>query len=638
MKYIWIGFFYIFINSTAMAGYYFYLPGTYGVNSGFSIPVHTPTTPHVAHDPMYVEYNGAPGPYGWGSDPDLDWVVALVVDSLNSDAAWTRTDQECYRYSAQEGIGLYWYWYGGTVGDFGAMLSSPNCDDQYGTNRHSIHAGNSKFTSCPDGQAPLDNNYPPTCGVMVCTCDELKNEADNTCTPMAPLTEWQPGDAGQFFTFPDNNHDDAPRCSVPAPEKDGLPNSCEKTNTSSADPIDCATGQKKYFETDYSGLGLDALSFRRLYESPLSTATEDPLADSPLSTGHNWQPRDLPSLSHRTFADGARATTFRLGRRIERIFFFPAGSSTYSVNTALRGIELLHEAGNDVVTLASGQRYVFNDQGQITQDTGAHQQPRFTYGWTTINGVDRLARVINRFGRFLDYQYTNTGELAILTDQDGVQVLYQYASDGKLLKVIYPDTTPELTDNPSKTYLYEDDRYPDYVTGILNQAGDRIANIAYDAAGKATLSELYNGNDRVEVSYPTDGEAIVRFYRDIDTNAYREEHYFYGQFRGKYQLTTKQITRCDNCDLSSETWIFNDQALLARHTSPEGTVTEWTYDAQDRLLSTTVGVGTPEAHTETVNWHDTLNEIESQSTATELTSFRYDAEGNRTNSTVNPAH
>ena len=27
MKYIWIGFFYIFINSTAMAGYYFYLPG-----------------------------------------------------------------------------------------------------------------------------------------------------------------------------------------------------------------------------------------------------------------------------------------------------------------------------------------------------------------------------------------------------------------------------------------------------------------------------------------------------------------------------------------------------------------------------------------------------------------------------------
>jgi len=472
---------------------------------------------------------------------------------------------------------------------------------------------------------------------LVCKCDELKDLTDNTCTTLAPLTEWKPGDAGQFFTFPANNHNDAPRCSTPAPEKDGLANSCEKTNTSSADPIDCATGQKKYFETDYSGFGLDALSFRRLYESPMSTTTEGPTTDTPLSTGRHWQPRDLPSLSHRTFADGARATTFRLGHRIERIFFYPAGSSTYSTNTAMRGIELAHAAGNDVVTLASGQGYVFNHQGQISQDTGPHQQPRFTYSWTTVNGVDRLARVTNRFGRYLDYQYTNTGDLASLSDQDGVQVLYQYASDGKLLKVIYPDTTPELNDNPSKTYLYEDARYPDYVTGILNQADDRIAHIAYNEVGKATLSALYNGNDRVEVSYPTDGEAIVQFFRDVQTNAYREELYFYGQFRGQYRLTAKQITQCDNCDLSTETWDFNDQALLARHTSPEGTVTEWTYDAQDRLVSTTVGVGTPEAHTETVDWHDTLNEIESQNTATELTSFSYDAEGNRTNSSVSPA-
>jgi len=32
-----------------------------------------------------------------------------------------------------------------------------------------------------------------------------------------------------------------------------------------------------------------------------------------------------------------------------------------------------------------------------------------------------------------------------------------------------------------------------------------------------------------------------------------------------------------------------------------------------------------------------LNESESQSRATELTSFRYDTEGNRTNSSVSPA-
>nr|WP_237613433.1 RHS repeat protein [Reinekea blandensis] len=460
----------------------------------------------------------------------------------------------------------------------------------------------------------------------ICKCNERYDSVIDTCTPITPQTSW---DATEqvIYSYPDNNHD-SPRCSEPTPETHGT---C--SNTSTDNPINCATGQKHYTEVDYQGFGQDAVQYIRYYETPnVSAVSNDD--DSNASSGSDyWQPNARPTLTTRTFADGAVAKTFRLGNRIERIFFFPAGSTTYQTNPLLPGISLSEDGRT--VTLASGQVYEFSEAGVIEQISDDNSEPSIVYESTLINGVPRITQQRNRFGRYLDYSYDSDGRLSTLTDQDGHQIHYEYDIEGNLSKVVYPDSTPEaLEDNPFKEYLFENPEFPNYITGIVDQEGNRIANIAYNDEGKATLSERYNGTERVEVSYPEDGHSDVKFYRDTSTDAYREEHYRYAKFRGQYKLTSKAITQCDNCELTTETWDYDDRELLVRHTSPAGIITEWTYDGLDRKVSETVGVGTTEEHTTTYTWNETHNQIETITAATYVTTYTFDSMGRRVNAST----
>ncbi|EAR11074.1 putative rhs-related protein [Reinekea sp. MED297] len=458
----------------------------------------------------------------------------------------------------------------------------------------------------------------------ICNCNENFDSAQGVCKAISPATSWD-SQKQTIYIHPENNHD-VPRCSEPAPETHGTCPNTTANNPSTKNPINCATGQKHYTEVDYQGFGQDAVQYTRYYEPPnVSTVSEDGDSDA-LSGSDFWQPNARPTLTTRTFADGAVAKTFSLGNRIERIFFFPADSTTYQTNPLLPGISLSEDGRT--VTLASGQVYEFSESGVIEQISDDNSEPSIVYESTLINGVPRITKQRNRFGRYLDYSYDSDGRLSTLTDQDGHQIHYAYDTQGNLNKVVYPDSTPEsLEDNPFKEYLFEDPDFPSYITGIVDQEGNRIANIAYNDDGKATLSERYNGSERVEVSYPEDGRSVVKFYRDTSTDAYREEHYRYAKFRGQYRLTEKTITRCDNCELTTETWDYDDRELLIRHTSPAGIVTEWTYDEQDRKVSETVGVGTPEALTTKYVWNDEHNQIESITTAFQTKNFVFDSSG-----------
>lgn len=256
---------------------------------------------------------------------------------------------------------------------------------------------------------------------------------------------------------------------------------------------------------------------------------------------------------------------------------------------------------------------------------------------TQIEGESRLSQVRNRFGDTLAHEYDSEGRLTRLADQEGVAVHYRYDNLGNLTEVIYPDATPDyLADNPRKTYLYERPDLPHHLTGVLDQNGDRYATFAYDEDGRAIRTEHADGAERVEVSYPAEGEAIVRFYQDAESDLYREEHYTYGFFRGAYRLTSKTIQACSDCTLGTETWTYNEIGLLERHTTLGGQITEWTYDDQGRKLTQTVAVGTPEARTTRYSWDDTHNKLKTIDTATEITHYDYGAKGNRTRTRVEP--
>ncbi|EAR11075.1 putative rhs-related protein [Reinekea sp. MED297] len=447
-----------------------------------------------------------------------------------------------------------------------------------------------------------------------------------------------------IFEYPDNNHDDAQRCrGTLLLDLDALPpGSCEhppqSNGPNAGNPINCATGQKVQIETDYLGNGLDALSYVRQY----STSVDEISAP-------RWRVMTgTPSLRKKVYEDGAVLYTFTDGGtqvvavpensddyltsliRTRRYIFVPA-SGGMSISPFHDPITLVGEGAS---IRYQGKTYNFGSSngGGSSVSVSNDEEPtvqRYTYQYVNINDTTLLSRIENRFGRFLQFEYDAEGQLSTLTDQDGTSIHYEFDAIGNLIKVIYPDSSPlDLNDNPNKQYLFENSDFPQHLTGIMDENGTRYATFTYNETGKAISTEHVDGAERVEVSYPAVGQAIVKFFRDVAANAYREEHYTFGKFRGRYRITTKEITQCDNCDLTTESWNYNADELLVRHTSPAGIITEWTYDEQDRKVSETVGVGIPEARTTTYIWNDEHNQIEQIRTVSEATTNTFDASGN----------
>ncbi len=486
-----------------------------------------------------------------------------------------------------------------------------------------------------------------------CECNERYEASTNTCDPLPASTSYDPT-TDSILKFELNNHGK----SCDAINAGNTVGSCEANKqtasasvgnnaTTGGNPIDCATGQKTQTDVDYVGAGLDPITVVRNYSTPMPPkpmsiawsenhgwqAGMEPIVKLPaFNDDAIWQFHNVPRMRTKVFDDGAVLKQFQLGNGLTRAFFKGANDSDYQTSIVLRPAGYNAANNEHTVTLDSGEQYVFDANGLAKYKTNAQGTPIYFYEHSGTN----LAKISNRFGRFVSFDYDPAGRVNSITDQDGVQIRYGYDGDN-LTQVIYPDNTPtDMSDNPTKHYVYDDANFSKYLTGIINGNGERYATFAYNDQGQAISTEHHNGAERVEVSYPEDGKAVVKFYRDTAANAYREEHYQYGKFRGRYRLTQKQITQCDNCELTTESWLYNDRELLTRHTSPEGIVTEYGYDTQDRKVSATHGAGTPEASTTTYTWNDTHNQIETITTATDVTTYTFDSEGRRVNASTVP--
>ncbi|MES9971964.1 MAG: DUF6531 domain-containing protein [Candidatus Thiodiazotropha sp.] len=432
--------------------------------------------------------------------------------------------------------------------------------------------------------------------------------------------EFEPNVA-KLYQYPTNNQ--GQRCPpVDYDELDG----CE-TNTGKGNPIDCATGQKVQIETDYQGAGADPLHYTRVYQSPLS---DDPAGEP--STGLPWLNTNKPALSLQSLSDGAQLGIFTIGHKVKRVLFNASSGSGWSTNPYMDPINMGATGGGLSVTY-NGKVYRLNTSGQA-QATEENGIQRYTYSY---NDDGKVSEIRNRFGAFLHFTYNEDNRLTRLTDQAGTEIHYTYDNHGNLSEVIYPDDSPgDLSDNLRKTYLYENNAFPYHLTGVNDESGLQFARFAYDASGRGILTEHADGAERVTISYPEEGRAIVRFYRDTNTEAYREEAYTYGKFRGAYRLTSRTIQVCEGCTLGSESWIFDYQGLLLRHEDMRGHETHYTYDDAGRKLSETVAAGTNLARTTSYTWDNELEKILTITTEDNLTTFSYRPNGQLESKTVTP--
>lgn len=291
----------------------------------------------------------------------------------------------------------------------------------------------------------------------------------------------------------------------------------------------------------------------------------------------------------------------------------------------------------------------------------------------------RLERVEDDFGRGLSFFYDDPGNPDKITrflDPDGNEYLYSYNSRGLLTRISYPDqTSGSSSDNPNRVFHYEDSRFPDALTGITNENGERYTTYAYDSYGRAVSTELAGGVERTTVAYDDvantstlanafglqtslhlNGKGLIVEVGGSQSPAGLCPAANY-QFHGYNAEGRKTSTTDWNGNVT--VYEYNDRGLETRRVEAEGTgnqrltTTSWhseyplpleissgnktvafTYDGVGRLLSISesdaTAAGAPRITSMTYNAAGLISAVDGpRIEVSDITTYDYDAQGNQ---------
>jgi RHS repeat-associated protein len=144
-----------------------------------------------------------------------------------------------------------------------------------------------------------------------------------------------------------------------------------------------------------------------------------------------------------------------------------------------------------------------------------------------VFGADgRLLQQHHDDGSTLRYAYDARGQLLSLTHSSGRQLSFVYASAvaqapiqairlGQTVLAAYTYSpaglleTVTYAEGSTHRYHYEDPRYPQTLTGVTREDGQRYSTFAYDHKGRVISSQHADGADGIRLSYPATGGGIV---------------------------------------------------------------------------------------------------------------------------------
>jgi len=246
-------------------------------------------------------------------------------------------------------------------------------------------------------------------------------------------------------------------------------------------PCDVKTGEKYEIAQDFD-LGWIALT--RYYHSGISTSSG--------GFGHGW----THSLGAQLALDGAGGAGIVEATGFQRAF---------------KKIGQVYEAAD-----SSGDRLVQNgnwtlyasDAISTFDDAGRLAAKRFVDGTSLTFVYDdsqRLAAVVHSSGRTLEFVYQSNDYEALISSVlvAGVpQASYTYTAHGQVATVTYAG-------GGVRTYHYENQDFPQHLTGITAEDGRRYSTFTYDTIGRVISSQHAGGADGVTLAYSPNGGAVV---------------------------------------------------------------------------------------------------------------------------------
>jgi RHS repeat-associated protein len=240
-----------------------------------------------------------------------------------------------------------------------------------------------------------------------------------------------------------------------------------------------------------------------------------------------------------------------------------------------------------------------------------------------------------------------------MSDSVGNITRYGYDAQNNLVSVTYPDSTPAaLTDNPKKTYVYNESSNtanfgkPNLLTGVIDENGVRFATYKYDSQGRAISTEHAGGVEKYSLNFNANGyqTSVTDPRGTIRTTNFTT-------VLGVIKTTGSDQPAGVGCAASASNISYDANGNLASRTDFNGNLSCYAYDLSRNLETVRVegllagsvcpanlSVYTPAAGSSirkiTTQWHTTYRLPTQIDQAGQRSSFSYDANGNLLSKTV----
>jgi YD repeat-containing protein len=400
------------------------------------------------------------------------------------------------------------------------------------------------------------------------------------------------GVAGVFqrTTCPDGSSRIGSICVAGGPKNSGAPGK----GLCTANPINAGTGNKYQEESviaDIPG-----------FPQGVSHFVNSQVANS-FGWSFNWE-------VYRVSAEGVPPTVVTLRRPGNKQYRYTLQGGVWVSDADVTGkLERLADALN----MTTGWRYTTADgdveiyQLGVIESITNRQGLKWVYAWSGSNFT-----VTNSFGRTLVFARDAQNNRTMNIFGGGV-FTYRNDASNNLSSITYPD-------GKVRTYLYEDSRFPNALTGIIDENSVRYATWAYDAQGRAISSEHAGGVDRTTLAYNTNNTVVTDARGNVRTNNL-------STVLGVVRSTGSSQPGGSGCGPASSAIAYDANGNVASQSDFNGGTTTYSYDTSRNLEIQRVESGSqPEARTVSTQWHGTWPLPAKVAGPNRLTSFVYNGD------------
>jgi YD repeat-containing protein len=355
-----------------------------------------------------------------------------------------------------------------------------------------------------------------------------------------------------------------------------------------SNPTDPALGIKTEAQVDYAGAGAHPLSLVRSYRSVAMTPSN-------FAATSVWRHNYGMALELRSHPGLGAASLVARRADGSGLAFSQVADGTWRAISTTR--DALRERRDTAGSLLGYSYVAFEDNSTETYDTsGRLLAIAARNGWLTTLAYDaegRLSSVRNHFGRELRFTYDAAGRLAELLPPGAVSgagagsatspIRYQYDEAASLgVGVVAQGQLSSVTwqDGSVRRYHYEDNRWPQALTGITDESGVRWATYSYDGNGRVIASEHAGGTDRFSFTYAGGiGDVNQTTVTDYTGATVRTLVYSFADIGGtRYPVSVS--APCSLCGSTAQNTAYNAAGEKTKEVAHDGTVTFFAYDAK----------------------------------------------------------